>query len=63
MSIVNYTKFVKTEQARQMLEFTTLSIQQIIEKLGFCSRSYFTKVFHTITGVTPGEYRDKHQRL
>ena len=63
MSIVNYTKFVKTEQARQMLEFTTLSIQQISEKLGFCSRSYFTKVFHTITGVTPGEYRDKHQRL
>lgn len=63
MSVVNYTKFVKTEQAKQMLEFTTLSIQQISEKLGFCSRSYFTKVFHAITGVTPGEYREKHQRL
>ena len=36
-----------------------LSIQEISEKVGFNSQSYFTKIFKKYIGVTPITYRNK----
>ena len=63
VSIVTYTKCAKIERAKQLLTFTILSIQEISDKLHFCSRSYFTEVFRTIAGVTPAQYRKENQKL
>lgn len=62
-SIVNYIKSVKVERAKVLLTCSLLTIQEISEKLHFCSRGYFSDVFRTMTGKTPGRYREENQRL
>lgn len=61
-SIVNYIKSVKVERAKVLLTCSVLSIQEISEKLHFCSRGYFSDVFRGMTGKTPGRYREENQR-
>ena len=48
---------MQTEKAVDMLLTTDLSIEEICEKLGFCSASYFRKILRTYTGKTPREIR------
>lgn len=62
VSIVNYIKNVKVERAKQLLACSSLSIQEISDKLYFCSRGYFSEVFRNTTGKTPGQYREENQR-
>lgn len=62
VSIVSYIKSVKIERAKQLLACSSLSIQEISEKLHFCSRGYFSEVFRNTTGKTPGQYREENQR-
>ena len=38
------------------------SIQDISEKLKFCSRSYFGEAFRSIVGCSPVEYRQKYRK-
>ena len=49
----------KIEKAKTLLRSTTLSIVAVSEKLGFCSPSYFGKLFRESTGMSPGEFRMK----
>lgn len=58
-SIIDYIRIVKIERAKQLLAYSSASIDEIGANLHFCSRSYFSKVFQQITGATPAEYR-KH---
>lgn len=62
-SINDYIKFVKVERAKLLLANTRESIMDITEKLNFCSRSYFTDTFKSITGKSPAQYRSEHQSL
>lgn len=62
VSIVSYIKSMKIERARLLLACSSLSIQEISEKLHFCSRGYFSEVFRSLTGKTPGQYREENQR-
>ncbi|MBQ9773274.1 MAG: helix-turn-helix transcriptional regulator [Clostridia bacterium] len=48
---------VQSEKAINLLLTTDLSIEEICEKLGFCSASYFRKVLRGATGLTPREIR------
>lgn len=45
------------EKAAFLLQTTDLSIQEVIEKVGISSRSYFYKEFAARFGVTPGVLR------
>jgi AraC-like DNA-binding protein len=47
----------KISEARRLIEFAPLSLTEIGQRLGFCSQSHFTRVFHQITGTTPSQYR------
>lgn len=58
MSIRKYINSCKIEKAKTLLRFETYSIQEISEMLGFHSQSYFGEIFHDLTGMTPGEFRD-----
>lgn len=44
-------------RAIDLLQTTDLSIEEISMQLGFSSSSYFRKVFHTVTGQTPRDFR------
>ena len=61
-SINDYIKIVKVERAKFLLGCTHDSIQDISEKLHFCSRSYFGETFRKIVGCSPVEYREKYKK-
>ena len=50
-------RFAKIERAKVLLSSTALSVQEIADKLGFSSRSYFIRSFRGVTGQTPSAWR------
>jgi len=57
VSIVDYIKIARVERAKQLLDYSSYTVEEIGTRLHFCSRSYFSQVFQEITGVTPAQYR------
>jgi len=55
MALVNH---VRLERAAKMLSTNHGSIEQIGKRVGFSSRSHFSKAFKTHTGVSPAAYSD-----
>ena len=60
-SYIDYLNYVRVSTAEELLRTTDLSISIIMEKTGFTSLSYFTKVFKNQNGISPSSYR-KHIR-
>lgn len=58
MSINSYICQARIREARNLLSATNLSVQEIADKLHFCSRSYFSERFKKETGMLPVEYRE-----
>lgn len=57
MSFIHYVTHIKMEQAKEWLDQSPQSVEQIAERLGYENKSYFTKLFKLHTGATPGEFR------
>lgn len=58
-TVTEYIRAARIERAKLLLAATELSIQEIAEKLHFCSRSYFSTVFLQMVGCTPTGFREK----
>lgn len=56
-SINDYIKFAKIERSKILLANTEVNVQEIADRLGFSSRSYFSRIFNEIVGQTPVQYR------
>jgi AraC-like DNA-binding protein/mannose-6-phosphate isomerase-like protein (cupin superfamily) len=56
-SFVSYLNGFRISKAQALLSSTEESIAQISERVGFCTQSYFGKVFHTTVGASPVAYR------
>lgn len=63
ISINAYIRRERVRYSEQLLTSTKLTIEEIGERLHFCSRSYFAKAFREETGMTPGEYRARYRGL
>lgn len=63
VSVTDYIKAARIERAKTLLDSTSLSIQDISDRLHFCSRSYFSTVFLETVGHTPTQYREKHNSV
>jgi AraC-like DNA-binding protein len=59
ISIPMYINEQKTQEAKQLLAFTDMSLSEIAEFLSFSSQSYFQSIFKKNVGCTPLEYRSK----
>jgi transcriptional regulator GlxA family with amidase domain len=59
MKPVEYMQNVRVGKARELLEFTRRSIDQIAWAVGYEDATAFRRVFHRITGLSPGEYRHR----
>ena len=46
-------------QAKLLLLTTTLSVQQIADRLGFKNQSHFVTFFRRFAGMSPRAYREK----
>ncbi|SFK78809.1 two-component system, response regulator YesN [Paenibacillus sp. 1_12] len=59
---ITFVEFVtksKMERARELLNQSNQSVEQISEELGFDNSSYFFKLFRAYSGQSPTEYRNK----
>lgn len=58
-TVTQYINRQKVEQAKRLLRSDARDVQGISETLGFCNPSYFSETFRAVTGMTPGEFRQK----
>ena len=56
-TINNYICDVRINEAKRLLNTTTLSMSEIAEAAGFYDQYYFSKVFYAKLEITPSDYR------
>ncbi|MDF2921115.1 MAG: hypothetical protein K0R57_29 [Paenibacillaceae bacterium] len=59
LPMTDYIKNLRLEKAKELLRQTNLSIDEIVEEIGWGNKKYFSTVFKQQYGVTPMEYRLK----
>jgi transcriptional regulator GlxA family with amidase domain len=62
MKPTEYQQRLRMSRAREMLEFSRSSIDLIAESVGYGDVRGFRRVFHSIVGLTPSEYRRRFYR-
>lgn len=62
MTPLAYLTRVRIEQARELLLTTRMPVSEIAPACGFESPSYFSRIFRSLTGQTPGMFR-RHRQL
>lgn len=61
LSVVTYVNAQRLQRAAEELRFTRKSIKTIAAECGFHSSGYFSRIFREQHGISPLEYRRKHQ--
>ena len=56
-TVSEYINSKRVEKSIEWLTKTDLSIEEIAQKVGFSSTSYFTKTFKRLKGITPLKYK------
>ncbi|MBR6728824.1 MAG: response regulator [Clostridia bacterium] len=62
-TMFDYLTKIKIDKAKELLRDSDYKIYEIVEMLGYKSKTYFTSLFREHTGKTPKEYRmfeEKH---
>ena len=62
MTCKDFIKNYRIDLAKELLQNTDLSIQQISEKTGYATVYYFSQQFKQVTGESPGNFRKKRQK-
>jgi AraC-like DNA-binding protein/ligand-binding sensor protein len=57
-NLSNYLNRLRVEKAMSMLAETNISISEIAGACGFEDQSWFSKIFKTYTGFSPGKYKE-----
>ena len=63
MTCKDFIKNYRINLAKELLQNTDLSIQQISEKTGYATVYYFSQQFKQVTGESPGNFRKKRQKF
>ena len=59
MKPTEYAQHLRVGKARELLEFTRRSVEQIAWAVGYEDAAAFRKLFHRIVGLSPGDYRHR----
>ena len=62
MSIMQYQKTLRLEEAKRLLETTFLSGKEIMNRIGITDESHFVRDFKQSFGLTPAQYRARYGR-
>jgi transcriptional regulator GlxA family with amidase domain len=57
MTSTDYLQQVRVNKAREVLQFSQTSVDQVAWDVGYSDTSAFRKVFQRIVGLTPNDYR------
>lgn len=60
---VDYVQTLRIEEAKQLLETSSAATDEIGRRIGYEDPAFFRRLFKRRTGVTPGRYRQRFQRL
>jgi AraC-like DNA-binding protein len=58
-NLSSYLNRLRVEKAEHMLTETGLTLNEIASSCGFEDQSWFSKIFKSHTGISPGKYRDQ----
>ncbi|MDR0389615.1 MAG: helix-turn-helix domain-containing protein [Spirochaetaceae bacterium] len=58
-NLSNYLNRLRVEEASRLLTRTKMPISDIAEACGFGDQSWFSKIFKSFTGVSPGKFREQ----
>ena len=57
-TVNSYFQYLKIEEAKRLILETNQDFTSISDTLGFGNPQYFSKVFRSLTGHTPGHFRN-----
>lgn len=60
---VDYIQTLRIEEAKEILESTSLSIEEVALAIGYEDLSFFRSLFKRKTGVTPSRYRQRFNKI
>lgn len=59
MNFVDILNKIRIEHAKRYLKETNLKIYEISRNVGYSDIAYFSKVFRSLTGMSPKQYRER----
>ena len=59
VSMSEYMNRLKIAKVKKLLDSSDETIEGIAASLGFCSGSYFARIFQKMEGISPADYRDR----
>ena len=59
-SPLEYRNIIRINHVKEYLKDTNIPINEIAEKTGYTSASYFCDAFRRKVGISPAQYRKKH---
>lgn len=62
MTVQEFARSLRLEEAKSLLEGSDLSMSQIAERIGFARQGSFSETFKTAYGMTPYEHRKNSMR-
>lgn len=63
MSPLEYVHAIRLEEAKQMLEASSLSIEAIANEVGYEDAGFFSRLFRRKVNLTPAQYRKRFADL
>ena len=61
MGVNDYINRIRIEKAAEMLLNTNLSVKEISQEVGFSYPRYFSTSFKQVKGVTPTQFKERHE--
>ncbi|MFC4598772.1 helix-turn-helix domain-containing protein [Cohnella hongkongensis] len=61
VSITSYITETRLNQAKRLLEMDVITVNEVLQAVGFWNQSYFFKLFKKKFGATPQEYRNRRK--
>ncbi|MCU6711572.1 response regulator [Paenibacillus sp. J5C_2022] len=55
-NFIEYVNMIKLQKAKELLQHTNKSVEEISDYLGYANKSYFIKLFKREMGMKPSEY-------
>ena len=59
-NFINYLTKIRIDRAKVLLKDVSFNIKEVGKSVGYADSNYFTKVFKRSVGMSPSEYRSKH---
>ena len=59
-NFINYLTKIRIDRAKLLLKDISFNIKEVGKSVGYADSNYFTKVFKRSIGISPSEYRNRH---